>query len=182
MKRELKDVRYVPQLQKNLILFGALEVQGLRGTLGESVLKMSSDSLVVLKDIRRNNLYYLKDSSVTKNLAALEHLKDDSTRLWHIRFGQAGLNFLEAFVKTGLLESASTCKMKIGEHVVLDKKTKVKFGISTHCSKSLLNCVHVNIWSPIRLHHLEVISTLSLLLITYLGVVGCTPCDKDLKS
>ena len=77
MIRELKDVRYVPQLQKNLISVGALESQG----LGEGVLKMSNGSLVVLKGIRRNNLYYLKDSTVTENLAASEHLKDGSIRL-----------------------------------------------------------------------------------------------------
>ena len=33
MVRELKDVRYVPQLKKNVILIGALETQGLRGAL-----------------------------------------------------------------------------------------------------------------------------------------------------
>ena len=67
-------------MKKNLISVGALEAQGLRGTLGEGILKMSSDSLVVLKGIRRN-LYYLNGSAVTENLAALEHLKDNSTRL-----------------------------------------------------------------------------------------------------
>ena len=36
-------------LQKNLISVGDLEAQGLRGTIGEDVLKMSSGSLVVLK-------------------------------------------------------------------------------------------------------------------------------------
>ena len=55
MIRELKDVRYVPQLKKNLISVGVLKTQSLRGTLGEGILKMSSDSLVVLKDIRNNN-------------------------------------------------------------------------------------------------------------------------------
>ena len=48
--RKLKDVRYVPQLNKNLTV-GALKVQGLRGTLGEGVLKISSGSLIVLKGI-----------------------------------------------------------------------------------------------------------------------------------
>ena len=57
MIRELKDIRYVPQLKKNLISVETLKAQGLRGTLGEGVLKMSSDSLIVLKGIRRNNLY-----------------------------------------------------------------------------------------------------------------------------
>ena len=49
--RELKDVRYVSQLKKKLISVGALEAQGLRGTLGEGILKMSCGSLIVLKDI-----------------------------------------------------------------------------------------------------------------------------------
>ena len=78
---ELKDVRYVPQLHKNLILVRALEAQGLKGTLEEDVLKISSGSLVVLKGVRRNNLYYLKGSTVTRNLATSEHLEDNSIRL-----------------------------------------------------------------------------------------------------
>jgi len=49
-----------------MISIGALEAHDLRGTLGEDILKMFSDSLVVLKGIRRNNLYYLKDSAVTE--------------------------------------------------------------------------------------------------------------------
>ena len=79
MIRELKDVRYVPQLQKNLIPIGALKVQGLREILEEGVLTILSASLVVLKGIRHNNLYYLKSGVVIKNLAVSEHSKDDST-------------------------------------------------------------------------------------------------------
>ena len=81
MVRELKDVRYVSQLKKNLISVKALEAQCLRETLREGVLNMSNGSLVVLKGIRRNNLYYLKGREVTENLTASEHSKDDFTRL-----------------------------------------------------------------------------------------------------
>jgi len=56
--RELKDMRYIPCMTMNLISIGALKAEGLRGTLGEGVLKMSSSSLVVLKGIRRNNITY----------------------------------------------------------------------------------------------------------------------------
>ena len=66
MIRELKDVRYVPQMKKNLISVETLEAQGLRGTLREDILKMSGGSLVVLKGIRHNNLYYLKSSVIKK--------------------------------------------------------------------------------------------------------------------
>ena len=81
MVKEFKDERYVPQLKKNLISVGALEVQGLRGTLGEGVLKMSNGSLVVLKGIRCNKLYYLKGNTVTENFAASKHLEGGSIKL-----------------------------------------------------------------------------------------------------
>ena len=73
------------------------------------------------------------------------------------------------------MEGASTCNMKLGGHNVLNKKTKVKFGTSTHRLDDLLDCVHVSIWDLPRLHRLEVIDTLSLLLIIYLGIVGYIP-------
>jgi len=81
MIRELKDVRYVPQLNKNLVLVRALKEQDLRGTLGEGVFKMSSGSLVILKGNQRNNLYYLKGNVVTGNVVASKYLKDDCTKL-----------------------------------------------------------------------------------------------------
>jgi len=74
MVKELQEVRYFPHSNKNLITVGALEMQGLRGTLREGILKMFNSSLIVLKDIRRNNLYYLKSSAVTENLVTSEHL------------------------------------------------------------------------------------------------------------
>jgi len=44
MMRELNDVRYVPQMEKNLISVGALKLEGMKGTLGEGVFKISSGS------------------------------------------------------------------------------------------------------------------------------------------
>ena len=51
MVKELKGVRYVPQLNKNLISFGVFEAQGLRETFEEDVLKIFNGLLVVLKGI-----------------------------------------------------------------------------------------------------------------------------------
>ena len=92
MVRELKDVRYIPQLKKNFISVGVLEAQILKETLREGVLMMSSGSLVVLKGIRCNNLYYLKGSAITKNLAGSERLDVDSTKLWQMILGHVGLD------------------------------------------------------------------------------------------
>ena len=78
---ELKEVRYVPQLKRNLISVGALEALGLVVSIKEGVLKMTKDSMVVLKVVRRNNLYYLNGSTVTGQVAASTSSDEDSTRL-----------------------------------------------------------------------------------------------------
>jgi len=62
-----------------------------------------------------------------------------------MRLGQVGLNSLEAFANQGLLEGASTCKLKIGGYSVLDNKKKVKFGTSTHHSEGLFDYFHINV-------------------------------------
>ena len=56
MVQKLKEVRYVPQLKRNLISVGTLEALGHRVFIRDSVLKMTRGSMVVLKGIRRNNL------------------------------------------------------------------------------------------------------------------------------
>jgi len=53
----LKEVRYVPQLKKNLISVGALEALGLEESIR---FKMTKGSIVVVKGVQCNNLYYLK--------------------------------------------------------------------------------------------------------------------------
>ena len=63
--RELKELRYVPQLKRNHISVGALETLGLVVSIRDGVLKMTKGSIVVMKGVRQNNLYYLKGKTVT---------------------------------------------------------------------------------------------------------------------
>jgi len=65
MVRELKNVSYIPQLKRNLISDGALEALGHGVSIRNGVLKMTRGLMVVLKGVRRNNLYYLMGSTVT---------------------------------------------------------------------------------------------------------------------
>ena len=62
--RELKEVRCVSQLKRNLISVGALETFGLVVSIRDGVLKMIKGLMVVMKGIHRNILYYLKGSIV----------------------------------------------------------------------------------------------------------------------
>jgi len=135
--RELKEVRYVPGMTKNIISVRALEVEGLRRTLGEGVLKMSSGSLVVLKGIRRNNVYYLIGSAVT-GLVSSGQLDVDSTRSWHSGLGQVGLKSDQA------LGGVSVYRLEARDSYFQDKK-KVKFGTDIHHLYGLVELVNVDV-------------------------------------
>jgi len=97
--RELKNVMYVPQLKMNLISIGALTALGLEVSIRDSVLKMTRGSMVILKDVRHNNLYYLKGSTIIAQMATSTNSDNDCTRLWHIRLEHTGEIFLQALAK-----------------------------------------------------------------------------------
>jgi len=92
--RDLTDVRYVPQMKKNIISVGAVESKDLKLTLENGILKIAKGSMIVMKGARDRNLYYLKGSTVTSALAASVDSDDDTTKLWHMRLGHAGEKFM----------------------------------------------------------------------------------------
>ena len=51
MVRKLKDVRYVPQVKKNLISICALKALGVEVSIRDGVLKIIKGSMVVLKGV-----------------------------------------------------------------------------------------------------------------------------------
>jgi len=141
--RELKEVRYVPQLKRNLISVGTLKALGPLVSIRDGVLKMTKGSMVVMKGVRQNNLYYLKGTTVTGQVKTSISSDDDCTQVWQKKVGHGGEKSLQAPAKKGSLEGVATCNL-VGEHSVLDKK-KVKFSTSTHRSEGLLDSVHVSV-------------------------------------
>jgi len=89
-------MRYIPQLKRNLISIGALKTLSLEVFIRDGVLKMNRDSMVVLKGVRRNNLYYLKGGTITSPVATFTNSDDNSTRLWHRKLEHTGEKSLHA--------------------------------------------------------------------------------------
>jgi len=58
-------VRYVPQVKKNLISVGALKALGHAVSVRDGILKITRSSMVVMKGVRHNNLYYLMGCTIT---------------------------------------------------------------------------------------------------------------------
>ena len=97
----MKEVRYVSQLKRNLISVDALKAFGLEVSIRDRVLKMVKGSMVVLKGIRRNNLYYLNGSTITGQVATSTNSDNDCTQLWHIRLEHTGEKSLQVLAKQG---------------------------------------------------------------------------------
>ena len=150
--RVLTEVRYVPDLKKNLISLGALESKGYTVSIRDGVMRVVSGALVVMKGTRKNNLYYYNGSTVTESAAVVSEkdVDSDMIRLWHMRLGHAGEKALNSLVDQGLLKGVKTCKLDFCEHCVLGKQTRVKFATAVHDTKGILDYVHSDVWGPTR--------------------------------
>ncbi|KAH9751460.1 hypothetical protein KPL71_014309 [Citrus sinensis] len=66
MVKELKEVRFVPALKKNLISVGALEAKGYKVTIEDGTMKFTHGAIMILQGIQHHNLYYLKGGKKTR--------------------------------------------------------------------------------------------------------------------
>ncbi|OIT02555.1 hypothetical protein A4A49_54077 [Nicotiana attenuata] len=76
--RTLTDVRYVPELKKNLISLGTLESLGWKFTGEGGVLKNFQGALVIMKAHRSGSLYTLLRSTIigTTTVLVSDNLSD----------------------------------------------------------------------------------------------------------
>ena len=150
--RVLTDVRYIPKLEKNLISLGTLESKGFTIILQNGILKVVSGALVVMKGIRRNNLYLYQGSTAVGTAAAVSEADKvaEMSRLWHMRLGHAGEKSLQTLAMQGLLKGAKTCKLDFCEQCVLGKQKRVKFGTAIHNTEGILDYIHTDVWGPTK--------------------------------
>ena len=150
--RVLTDVPYIPKLEKNLISLGTLESKGFNIIMQNGILKVVSRALVVMKGIRRNNLYLYQGSTALGTAAAVTEADKvaEMSSLWHMRHGHAGEKYLQTLAIQGLLKGAKTCKLDFCEQCVLGKQKRVKFGTTIHNTKGILDYIHTDVWGPTK--------------------------------
>ena len=138
---------FIPEIKTNLISLGALEALGYTIILKDGGLKISLRNLVVIKTIRRKNLYFLQGSTVTGRAMATAS-DEDTTKLWHMRQGHPGIRSLQGLVSQGLLKGVKSLKMDSCEHCILGTQTHVKFVESLHQTNNILDYIHTDVWGP----------------------------------
>ncbi|KAK0586137.1 hypothetical protein LWI29_001641 [Acer saccharum] len=87
MVRVFRDVRYVPNLKRNLISLGTLDEEGYTYKAEKCVLKASKSSLVILKGDKKNGLYVLKGEAIINEVTCIASKISDKRSLWHMRLG-----------------------------------------------------------------------------------------------
>ncbi|GJW10457.1 retrovirus-related pol polyprotein from transposon TNT 1-94 [Tanacetum coccineum] len=95
----LNNVRYIPELKRNLISLGTLEKEGYTVKLQSGKVTVINGSKIALSGIRRDNYVYSLDGhAVAGEINASVEEKDSLAQVWHKRLGhinEAGLQVLE---------------------------------------------------------------------------------------
>ena len=73
MVKELKEIRYVPTLKKNLIFVGTLKAKGYNVTIENDTMNFTYGAIVILQGVQHYNLYYLKGDTTNEVNVAETH-------------------------------------------------------------------------------------------------------------
>ncbi|KAG8499655.1 hypothetical protein CXB51_006102 [Gossypium anomalum] len=110
--RTLSDVRYVPDLRKNLISLSILNLKRCRINIESSIIKVSRGALVLLKGKRTGSLYILEGSTVTGEIRRRSFVtKLKSTRLERRQLGHRREKGMTVSLKRGSLLDAGFEKL-----------------------------------------------------------------------
>ena len=105
----LPNVRHVPDLKRNLISLGMLDDYGFTWKGEKGALKVSKGSLVVMKGMKDDSLYFLQGSTVIGMAATVvDSGNNPSVSLWHKRLGHVSERGLHELEKQGLFGSEKT--------------------------------------------------------------------------
>ena len=93
----LTEVRYIPEVKRNLISLGALERKGYSFCSSKGVMVVGLGGEMILQAERKGSLYYL-NATVVKH-GELNSVKAESVKCWHQRLGHPAFGSIDQLVK-----------------------------------------------------------------------------------
>lgn len=141
----LSNVRYMPEMGRNLISYGQLEQSGCRYTGKNYQVEFYKGDKKVLTGKYSNGLYYLQ-GTVKPAEANTSEEAHDSTRKWHSRLGHMNIRKMESLVKKGYIKSSEIGSLGFCEACTMGKSHKQKFPKAKHTSKEVLEYILSDLW------------------------------------
>lgn len=141
----LTEVRYMPDMSRNLISYGMLEKSGCRYEGKDLLVQFYKGNEKVISGRYNQGLYYLQ-GTVLKGEANLSEEHVNKTKLWHSRLGHMSVKGMNVLVKEGYIPKKEVGDLKFCEECVLGKSHKQSYKPAKHVTKGILDYVHSDIW------------------------------------
>ncbi|KAJ0844964.1 putative RNA-directed DNA polymerase [Helianthus annuus] len=123
---DITNVRYIPELKRNLISLGTFEKKGYTVVLRDGKAKIVKGSLVVLTGSRRDNNTYMLDGKVEVGLVSVAEGKTVNNAMkWHRRLGHMSNQGLMELKKQEVIEDLDNCDYGDCENCLLGKAKRV---------------------------------------------------------
>ena len=145
-ERDLKQVKYVPELKRNIIFLGVMDQVGCNTKAENGNLQIQDKDLIIMKGIKKNGLYVLVGSTTMPAITTI--VSNDKTKLWHMRLAHMNERGLKELSKQGLLGTDQVTSLQFCEKCVFGKATRHKFNFGRQETKHTLDYVHSDIWGP----------------------------------
>ena len=129
--KTLENERLVPDLKRNLISLGMLDLNGDSYKSGNDVLRVLRGSMVILKGILKQGLYILQGEDVPIKVVVLSFVKDE-TEMWDRKLGHIRNKGLQELAKQGILNHHRISNLEFCETYVMGKAHRLKFASTTY--------------------------------------------------
>ncbi|PKI62303.1 hypothetical protein CRG98_017304 [Punica granatum] len=118
---QLRGVRHIPGLKRNLIFVGQLDDKGYDLSFGSSSWKIIKGAMVVARGKKEGTLYMIVNSHDSITLASANSDAD----LWHCRLGHMSENGMKHLCSKGKLPGLKTVEFGLCEDCVFGKQKRV---------------------------------------------------------
>lgn len=141
----LTNVRYIPDMDRNLLSLGTFEKAGYKFESENGELKIILGDQTLLKG-RRYETLYLLDFKIDTGMSLAVEKRSDDTLLWHQRLGHMSQKNMKVLIKKGFLDKKKVTTFDTCEDCIFGRAKKVSFNLSQQETKENLNYVHSDLW------------------------------------
>lgn len=146
--RILKNVRFTPELKRNLISFGSLNLLGYEFNTKNGFILVRKGGKTVMKGKKEIGLYILLGNSISGSTDVV--MSESDGKMWHKSLGHIGERGLNELANREAFGESKTVKLDFCDHCVLGNARKRTFEKGVHSTQQPLNYIHSDIWGPSR--------------------------------
>ncbi|KAH9655417.1 Integrase catalytic domain-containing protein [Citrus sinensis] len=145
--RTIGEVRHVNGLKKNLLYLGQIDNHGCKTHVENGIMKIVKGALVLMKAEKiGTNLFMLKGETLQEADACVASNGEESTMMWHLKFGHMSEQGLKILSERKLLSGLKSVSLPFCEYCVTSKQHRLKFSRSIAKSKCILDLIHSDVW------------------------------------